>query len=95
MNSEGSAAPIARTYPADDPASFKKFVDANNSSERKRNMYFLPNGAFLTGKRRKANVAKAQFLVAMRYHSNSATNPIRNAGDTTSHANFIQSDSDW
>lgn len=62
MNSEGSPAPIARTYAADDPASFKKFVDANNSSERKRNIYFLPNGMFLTGKRRKANVENAQFL---------------------------------
>ncbi len=62
MNSEGPSKPQPRTYSADDPGSFKKFVEANNSSQLRRNIYFLPNAPFLSGSRRKANVRQAQFL---------------------------------
>ena len=62
MNSEGPPSPVAKTYPASDPASFKKFVDANNGPELRRNLYFLPNAKFLSGKRRKENLSHAQFL---------------------------------
>lgn len=62
MNSEGPSKPQPRTYSADDPASFKKFVEANNSIQLRRNIYFLPNAPFLQGRRCKANVEQAQFL---------------------------------
>jgi hypothetical protein len=34
----------------------------NNGAEFKRNIYFLPNAKFLSGKRRKQNLSHAQFL---------------------------------
>lgn len=64
MNSEGPPSPVAKTYPASDSASFKKFVESNNGLELRRNIYFLPNAKFLTGKRRKDNLSHAQFLHA-------------------------------
>jgi len=62
MESEGNAAPVAKTYRPDDVGPFKKFVASNNSVDRKRNIYFLPNAEFLSGKRRKANISAARFL---------------------------------
>lgn len=62
MNSEGKAAPVAKTYGPDDAGPLKKFVAANNSAAWKRNIYFLPNAEFLTGKRSKANIRAARFL---------------------------------
>ena len=62
MASEGNAAPTTKTYGPDDAGHFKKFVTSNNSADRKRNIYFLPNAEFLTGKRRKVNISAARFL---------------------------------
>lgn len=62
MNSEGPPSPVAKTYPASDLASLKKFIEANNGPELKRNTYFLHNAKFLTGKRRKENLSSAAFL---------------------------------
>ncbi|MEL6647640.1 MAG: hypothetical protein AAFQ05_08035 [Pseudomonadota bacterium] len=62
MNSEGPSSPVAKTYSASDAASFKKFVEMNNGAEFRRNLYFLPNAKFLTGRRRKENLSQAQFL---------------------------------
>ncbi len=62
MRSEGAAMPTAKVYPAHDTASAKRFVGANNGEGLRRNIYFLPNGEFLAGKRAKANLSAARFL---------------------------------
>lgn len=62
MSSEGLPNPVAKTYLASDPASLKKFIEANNRSDLKRNVYFLPNAKFLSGKRRKENLSAAACL---------------------------------
>ncbi|MGY6570566.1 MAG: VapE domain-containing protein [Salinarimonas sp.] len=62
MRSDGPPRPTAKPYPAHDGASAKRFVTANNRDDLRRNMYWLPNAEFLTGKRLKANLTAARFL---------------------------------
>lgn len=62
MRSDGPPRPTAKPYPAHDGASAKRFVTANNGDDLRRNMYWLPNSEFLSGKRLKANLTAARFL---------------------------------
>lgn len=62
MESAGPQNPKARTYQAHDADSAKRFVSANNAPERRRNVYYMPNAALLSGRRSKANVPGSEFL---------------------------------
>ncbi len=64
MNSVGEEKPVTGFYLAGDAASAEKFVGSNNGADRQRNIYFLPNAEFGTGKRGKNNLSAVRFLHA-------------------------------
>lgn len=64
MNSVGEEKPLTGLYLAGDTASAEKFVGSNNGPDRQRNIYFLPNAEFGTGKRGKNNLRAVRFLHA-------------------------------
>lgn len=64
MNSVGEEKPVTGFYLADDTSSAEKFAGSNNGTDRQRNIYFLPNAEFGTGKRGKKNLSAVRFLHA-------------------------------
>jgi hypothetical protein len=64
MQSEGSPNPIAEIFAANQSEDAKSFVSENNSENQRRNVYWLPNAEFLSGKRAKANLSAVRFLHA-------------------------------
>ncbi|MGV0910855.1 VapE domain-containing protein [Martelella sp. FOR1707] len=62
MNSVGPESPVQKTYGLQERESAEKFVGINNAGDLQRNIYFLPNGEFLSGGRGKRNLSAARFL---------------------------------
>jgi hypothetical protein len=62
MNSAGPENPVQKTYSPQERESAEKFVGINNAGDLQRNIYFLPNGEFLSGGRGKGNLSAARFL---------------------------------
>lgn len=62
MNSVGPESPVHKTYGPQERESAEKFVGINNADSLRRNIYFLPNGEFLSGERGKSNLSAARFL---------------------------------
>ena len=62
MSSRGNANPKPKIYPANEVANAARFVAGNNGDDYQRNLYFLPNAEFLSGKRNKANLSAVRFL---------------------------------
>lgn len=60
--SVGAAKPKGKEFPPRDAASAKQFVTSNNSDSLRRNIYFLPNAEFLSGRRNKSNISASRFL---------------------------------
>lgn len=64
MNSVGPESPVQKSYGQHELDSAEKFVAMNNGGEYQRNLYFLPNAEFLSGRRLKDNLSAVRFLHA-------------------------------
>lgn len=62
MSSGGPERPVATAFPPQEVNAAKRFVADGNADSQSRNMYWLPNAEFLSGKRAKANLSAARFL---------------------------------
>lgn len=62
LPSKGQGDTKAEAYLLTERESALKFVATNNGDDLQRNLYFLPNAEFLSGKRRKDNLSAARFL---------------------------------
>jgi len=63
MTSEGTAPPKVLRLPASDGERLEGLLRTQNGGDRRRNMYWVPDGQFFEGgKRNKANLKAAQFL---------------------------------
>jgi predicted P-loop ATPase len=64
MSSAGPESPVQKVYGPQERGSAEKFVGINNADDLQRNIYFLPNGEFLSGKRNKGNLSAVCLLHA-------------------------------
>jgi len=62
MSSDGPERPVAVAFPPQEVNAANRFVTDSNADSPSRNMYWLPNAEFLSGKRAKANLSAARFL---------------------------------
>ncbi|AML50187.1 hypothetical protein [Falsihalocynthiibacter arcticus] len=62
MASQGNVKPNAQNFAPQNEVKAMAFVESGNSDNVQRNMYFLPNAEFLSGKRKKENLSTARFL---------------------------------
>ena len=60
--SEGKAPLGERTFRDNQAAELTQYVSAQNARDARRNIYFLPNAAYLSGDRKKGNVRAAGYL---------------------------------
>lgn len=62
MASQGNAKPYAQVFAPQHEGEAIAFVESGNSDDVQRNIYFLPNAEFLSGKRKKENLSGVRFL---------------------------------
>jgi predicted P-loop ATPase len=62
MNSAGPESPLQKVYGPNELASAEKFIAMNNGDEHQRNIYFQPNGEFMSGRRSKDNLSAVRLL---------------------------------
>lgn len=62
MESKGHAKPVHKVYHVSQEVDAQQFIAANNNTDSQRNIYFVVNGEFLEGSRKKANLRAVRFL---------------------------------